>query len=53
MDSCKFITLKVVVQENGIIRLADTGRYIARLTEDSDIEFELLKHFDLNKEVSK
>lgn len=44
MDGIKITeTLEVFVQENGIIRLADTGQLIGRISEDVSFK-ELDKH---------
>jgi hypothetical protein len=48
---CPTITIKVEVQSNGILRLADTGRFLGRLTEDEEINYEKLSKYDLGKGV--
>lgn len=49
--SCKTVNLSVYVQENGIIRLSDTGRYMGRLDEDEEVNFDNLnKLYGLRKE---
>ena len=54
-DRIKTIKLLVDLQENGIIRLHETGRLIGRLTVDNEAKFEKIseKAIDLRTEVIK
>lgn len=49
-ESCKIVYLTVYVQENGIIRLSDSNRYIGRLDEDELINFDNLNNLYGNME---
>lgn len=52
MDSIRIITIKAVVQENGILRLPSTGRLIGRLAEDEEVNFNTLSAHNISREVS-
>ncbi|MEN6316712.1 MAG: hypothetical protein ABFD25_20945 [Clostridiaceae bacterium] len=41
-DTCKTVKLIIDLQENGIMRLASNGRFIGRLSEDEEVNFEKL-----------
>lgn len=52
-DYCPSFLIRVVVHENGILRLADTGRLIGRLIEDDEVSFEKLKAFAMKDDAEK
>ena len=47
------LIIKVEVQSNGIMRLADTGRYLARLDEDKEVNYEKLKQYNIKEEKER
>lgn len=49
--TCKTVKLIIELQENGIIRLASNGRFLGRLKEDEEVNFEKLaeKAYDGSK----
>jgi len=50
-DAINIVTLKVDIQENGIIRDAKTGLILARLSKDNGVDFEMVT--DLAKAENK